>query len=156
MKELFASILAHTVPHLPKLILRWIYSPERLARDVRFASPQSIIVNYGLGELQMSLPVTNSLPMDVFLVHLQIDVMVERSTRLVHIEYSRRTTLPHGATNIEIPITNLNSRQLELIGGRAVTLWIFGEADLSTSFERTFIVHVTELSSTAKILNFAA
>jgi hypothetical protein len=153
MKELFATILAHTVPHLPNFILRQWYSSEKLASRIQFRPPRFIGIDYARHELQMWLPVTNHLPFSVTLKHLEFDVKIERTARLVPVLYSRSNTLkPNTDTIVEIPILKLNQDQLDWINGKPIVLWVFGQADLE-GIGTSFNVRIEELSCAATILN---
>jgi len=146
------SSLAHAVAELPnflaKLLLGWKYPEGRLSSNVRFACVQTgATIHISMHEFTLLLQVTNLLPFDVVIKHLEFEVKLERDTRLASIYYSRSITVKHGSIQeIKLPMFQLSGYQVSLAKKINKSLWVFGSGDLETNYGVAFPVKFVELN----------
>jgi len=149
VKELFVSILAHTAPHLPNIILRRMYPAYKLASGIHFSLPSvGIELDATRCELRLKLSVVNVLPFDVTLRHLELEIQPRREFRLASVQYSRDHKLKAQAeTILESPTVNISEKQArQALQNSGALFWLGGESDLQAPFGTNFTVYIRELN----------
>jgi hypothetical protein len=105
-------------------------------------------------KLKMRWLLTNFLPFDVELTHIEFDLKLNHSQSFFQVQYSRRVRVKSLAeTPLEFPAYALTKDHIrKLQSAQPKTFWLSGRADLDAKFS-TFTIEFKDLQTDPLIVN---